>query len=221
MNIIETPWDSKTFGFPTYELKNLDSEVISQLKNIKGHITIKVDPLISKEELALNGFYYCDTLLTPYCKKEEFVNFENENVTIKTDSDFDSYANICLNNTFQHGRYHRDFNIDNKLADKRYYSWLEQLYNESRVLTLMYKDDVAGFFGYKENNILLHAISDKYRGKGLAKYFWSEACNFLFSKGEKDLKSSISAANIPVLNLYNSLGFKIVSATDVYHKFNL
>ena len=58
----------------------------------------------------------------------------------------------------------------------------------------------------------------KYRGQGLAKFWWSLVCCRLFADGFDEVSSSVSAANLAVLNLYASLGFKFKEATDVYHK---
>jgi ribosomal protein S18 acetylase RimI-like enzyme len=61
-------------------------------------------------------------------------------------------------------------------------------------------------------------MADSFRGKGLAKYLWSTGCRELFKRGHKELSSSISAANLAVLNLYSSLGFRFRNAVDVYHR---
>jgi ribosomal protein S18 acetylase RimI-like enzyme len=81
----------------------------------------------------------------------------------------------------------------------------------------MHLESVAGFFAFSRNKILLHALSESFRGKGLAKYFWSAACEKLFSQGFSELISSISASNLAVLNLYASLGFRFRKPLDVYH----
>ena len=81
----------------------------------------------------------------------------------------------------------------------------------------MYDQELAGFFGFSEQKILLHALKSSYRGKGMAKYFWSKACQAMFKLGYKEIISSISTSNVAVLNLYTSLGFKFKNVQDVYH----
>ena len=68
------------------------------------------------------------------------------------------------------------------------------------------------------NKLVLHAVSEKFRGGGLAKYLWSVACKDLFGRGHQELTSSVSAANLPVVNLYASLGFRFRNSLDVYHR---
>ncbi len=99
----------------------------------------------------------------------------------------------------------------------RYELWLQDLGKKKQVFALMFLDRIAGFWAYSHNKILLHTLSQEYRGKGLSKYFWSLACERLFEKGYQELSSSISVANIAVLNLYSSLGFNFRNPVDIYH----
>ncbi|MEX0267936.1 GNAT family N-acetyltransferase [Leptolyngbyaceae cyanobacterium UHCC 1019] len=82
---------------------------------------------------------------------------------------------------------------------------------------MLYYKTLAGFWGYSENKIVLHALGSDYRGRGLAKYFWSAACRELFRQGHSELVSSISFSNTPALNLYISLGFRFRNSYDLYH----
>lgn len=218
----ETPWDKKVFGIPTFEILVSSEENlllnINELKKsqIKGHFTLKIDPLWNTKILSDYGFYYCDTLIQPYGSPEKFVSHHHEKISLSQDNTLEELLIIC-NSAFSHGRFHRDFNFHKKQADLRYNSWLTQLFNEQKVWGLMYKQELAGFWGFSQNKILLHALSTKYRGKGMAKYFWSIAIQEMFKLGYQEITSSISASNIVVLNLYLSLGFKFKNPQDVYH----
>jgi predicted GNAT family acetyltransferase len=86
------------------------------------------------------------------------------------------------------------------------------------VYGVFWRDELAGFIAYSNNNLVLHAVVEGYRGKGLAKYWWSAVCAELFAAGHEEVKSSISAANVAVLNLYASLGFSFRNALDIYHR---
>lgn len=83
----------------------------------------------------------------------------------------------------------------------------------------MYKQELVGLWGFSENKILLHALKSNYRGKGMAKYFWSLACQEMFKLNDQEISSSISASNLAVLNLYSSLGFKFKNPQNIYHLF--
>lgn len=220
--IKETPWDQKVFGINTFEIIiTSEEDLFSRLNQIRnnlksGHYTIKINPLWNKKTLFDCGFYYCDTLIQPYCSSQTFLDYKHKKISISQNNSHQELIEIC-HGTFNHGRFHRDFNLDRKQADLRYSSWLSQLFNNEQVWGLMYEKDLAGFWGFSQEKILLHALKPYYRGKGMAKYFWSAACQKMFDLGYSEIISSISASNMPVHNLYISLGFKFKNPQDVYH----
>ena len=214
--LIETPWDSIAFGIKTYEILELSTAAFDlSLKN-KGHYTVKVDPVCYKKILHDYGFYYCDTLIEPYCSEGKFINFEHNEILVSQEIKLNDVVDVC-HGVFAHGRFHRDFNIDRDLADLRYDNWITQIYDAGGVFGLLYKGELAAFIGLTDNKLVLHAVSEKFQGKGLAKYLWSAACREFFRVHE-ELISSVSAANVAVINLYASLGFRFRNPVDVYHK---
>jgi len=221
-NLELTPWDAKIFGLTTYEIiyqsDRQFEELINEIKKTQqtGHYTVKIHPTESKVSLHKLGFYYCDSLIEPFCLRENFIEHSNKNVSFSQDMEFDAIKDICLN-TFDFGRFQRYFNVSRRHADQRYINWLEELWKKKQVLTLLYQTEIAGFFAFSQNKILLHALRKKFRGRGLSKFFWSQACQYLFEQKFSELTSSISACNLPVLNLYVSLGFKFRNPVDVYH----
>ena len=77
---------------------------------------------------------------------------------------------------------------------------------------------LAGFIAYSGNNLVLHAVAERHRAQGRAKYWWSAMCGELLALGHEEVKSSISADNLAVLNLYVSLGFSFSHPQDIYHR---
>jgi hypothetical protein len=213
----ETPWDKKVYGIETYELEEYSESLLLKTDLPSAHFTLKVDPLADKSLLHKYGFYYADTLIKPYCKKEWFKGAYNSEVSLSHSFDLEAILKNVGHN-FQHSRFHRDFNLEKDKADERYLNWLTDLYNKNSVHAYYYKDRVVGFFAYSDNQILLHALDSSVKGKGLAKYFWTLSIEELFTRFN-EVESSISATNMPVLNLYSSLGFKFKEPVDVYHKF--
>ena len=86
------------------------------------------------------------------------------------------------------------------------------------MLGLLFKGEVAGFIGHIDGSLVLHAMGEAHRGRGLAKYFWSAVCRHLFEQGQTELRSSISFVNIAVINLYSALGFRFRKPVDIYHR---
>lgn len=215
--LIATPWDSKTFGIETYEIKSLNQEVLDEMLRVPGHYTVKVDPLSSKKILHDYGFYYCDTLIELYCLKERFVDWKADKVSISQNVPLNDLLAIC-HRSFTHSHFHRDFNLDRGCADMRFDNWLKEFYKKGAIFSILYADELASFMAYSENRFYLGAVSSKFHGKRLGKYLWSVVCREVFRLGYPDIVSPISACNTAVLNLHISLGFTARNPRDVYHR---
>jgi len=216
-SITDTPWDTIAFGLPTYELLEYSADALQQAVRTSGHYTLKVDPLSDKRLLHEYGFYYCDTLIEPFCTADRLRAQTHSSASISKEFDKNQLMAICQC-AFVYGRMHRDFNLSEAAANTRYNKWLAQLVDEQQVFALYWQDKLAGFIGHRDNSLVLHALAAVYRGKGLSKYWWSEVSLELLANGHKTVGSSISVANLAVLNLYVSLGFSFRNPQDVYHR---
>lgn len=212
-----TPWDTAVFGIPTWEVLEYSTAALQQAAQTAGHHTLKVDPLADKRLLHEHGFYYCDTLIEPHCNAARLRTAQHPEATISKEVDAGQVLAIC-HGAFAHGRFQRDFNLLQLAADLRYDNWLEQLLESHQVYGLFWQNSLAGFIGYSGNSLVLHALAEKYRGKGLSKYWWSAVCGELLASGHHEVTSSISVTNLAVLNLYSSLGFTFNHPLDVYHR---
>lgn len=215
-----TPWDTAAFGMPTWELVEYSKAALQQAVQTVGHHTVRVDLLADKRLLHAWGFYYCDTLLEPYCTETRLRRLHHPDACIEKNPDVAEVLKIC-HGAFVNGRFHRDFNLPKKAADLRYDNWLKQLLEAHQVYGLYWQGTLAGFIGYNSDSLVLHAISQQYRGRGISKYWWSAVCAELLAErnaeGNAEVKSSISAGNLAALNLYASLGFCFRAPKDVYH----
>lgn len=212
-----TPWDTAAFGIPTWELLEYSAAALQQAAQTSGHHTLKVDPLADKRLLHEFGFYYCDTLIEPNCNVAQLRIAHHPDATVSKELDAEQALAIG-HGAFVHGRFHRDFNLPTAAADRRYDNWLEQLLEAHHVYGLYWQHELAGFIGHSGNNLVLHALEEMYRGKGLSKYWWSEVCSELLANVGDEVKSSISATNLAVINLYASLGFSFKHPQDIYHR---
>ena len=218
MSMIEdTPWDTAVFGMHTAELVEYSDAALKKASQIPGHYAIKVDPLADKRLLHENDFYYCDTLIEPYCTTQQLVRVEHLDATISKQVEWEALAPIG-HGAFAHGRFHRDFNLHRAQADLRYDNWLRQLYERNVVYGLYWRGELAGFIAHEVNKLVLHAVIENHRGRGRAKYWWSAVSSELLAAGHAEVKSSISATNLAALNLYASLGFSFCKSLDVYHR---
>jgi ribosomal protein S18 acetylase RimI-like enzyme len=214
--IRRTPWDRAALGCDSFELADAGAEALAQA-TAPGHYTVKVDPLSDKRLLHENGFYYCDTLLEPYCTRERLAGATHPDAQLTREAPLADVLRIG-HGAFSHGRFHRDFGIPRERADRRYDGWLEQLHQAGKVCGLLHRGTLAGFIAAEDARLVLHAVAQPHRGRGLAKYWWTALCRELFAAGHREVTSSISATNAPALNLYASLGFRMRNALDVYHR---
>jgi hypothetical protein len=214
--IKDTPWDASAFGLHTAEVIEYSVAGLQQASETPGHYTLKVDPLADKRLLQQYGFYYCDTLIEPFCTADKLKKISHPQAKISREVAWPDLLAIC-HGAFTHGRFHRDFNLEKSSADQRYDNWLHQLYEKNSVYGLFWDEQPAGFIAFSNNNLVLHAVAEAHRGQGRAKYWWSAVCTELLTEGHSEVSSSISAANLAILNLYSSLGFSFRNALDVYH----
>lgn len=213
-----TPWDTAAFGLPTWELTEYTEKALQQATQTGGHYTLKVNPLTDKRLLHEYGFYYCDTLIEPHCNATRLRAVQHPEASISKVVNVEHALAIC-HGAFAYGRFHRDFNLSKAAADLRYDNWLKQLLEAEQVYGLYWQGVLAGFIGHSGNNLVLHALAEQYRGKGWSKYWWNAVCSELLANGHDEVKSSISAANLAVVNLYLSLGFSFHNPQDIYHCF--
>jgi hypothetical protein len=217
MSLIKpTPWDTAVFEIPSWELLEYSEASLQQAGQMPGHYNIKVDPLADKRLLHEYGFYYCDTLIEPHCIAARLRPVLHPDAT--TSKTVDAGQTLAIGHgAFAHGRFHRDFNLPRAAADQRYDNWLKQLLEAQQVYGLYWQDVLSGFISCIGNSLVLHALAERYRGKGLSKYWWSMVCSELLANGHDEVKSSISVTNLAVINLYASLGFSFNCPQDVYH----
>jgi len=211
------PWDTAALGVESFELKEASAAAMAQMRESAGHYAVKVDPLASKRLLHENGFYYCDTLIEPHCTADRFAGRPHADAAVTRDTDLDAVLASC-HGAFAHGRFHRDFNVDRARADARYDRWLASLHAQGRVYGLLFAGEPAGFAAVVSGRLVLHAVAERFRGRGLAAGLWTALCRELYAAGEPEITSSISAANLAVLNLYAALGFRFRNPVDVYHR---
>jgi ribosomal protein S18 acetylase RimI-like enzyme len=212
---IETPWDTRAFGVPAFELTSLEPEAPARAAAAGGHFTAKIPPRLDPSPLRRAGFYYCDTLLEPWGTKPDLRPAGDAQASFVRDMAWADLQRIGHGAFF--GRYHRDPAISRERADARYDQWLRELYEKEAVYGLLHGGRPAGFIAVLDGMLVLHAMAAEFRGRGLARALWSLVCLDQFERGRTELRSSVSAGNLPIVNLYASLGFRFRNPLDIYH----
>ncbi|TWI48427.1 acetyltransferase (GNAT) family protein [Pseudoduganella flava] len=220
--IKSAPYDSAAFGMPAWEIAEYTAATLAAADGMPGLQTIKVEPLADKALLQRHGFHYCDTLLATRAGAARLRPVApRAGLTIARidagHADAAAALAIC-HGAFAHGRFHRDYQLPRAGADVRYDNWLRQLLAAGNVWGLYADGLLSGFIGHSGACLVLHAVAAECRGQGLAKHWWHLAASELFAAGHAEVTSSISAANVAIMNLYASLGFAFDHPQDVYHR---
>ena len=210
-------WDSAAFGRDCFEIDGLEADALQEAARHPGHYSVKVDALASKALLHQHGFYYCDTLIEPYCERGHYTGHADARAQFVRDAALDDVLAIC-HGAFRHGRFHRDFHLSAAQADLRYDNWLRQSHAAGNVYGLMFERQLAGFIAVDGARLVLHAVTAPLRGRGIANHLCTPVCDDLCRR-HAELSSSISAANVAAANLYATLGFRFRHPVDVYHRW--
>lgn len=217
------PWDQAAFGLPAWELAEYSAAALALADATPGIQTAKVEPLADKRALLRHGFYYVDTLLETAATAERLrapAEAAPAGLAVRrlgAGADAAAALAIC-HGAFAHGRFQRDLNMDQAGARRRYDGWLAQLLAADAVHGLYADAELAGFIGHHGASLVLHAVAPAWRGRGLAKHWWHMLARQMFDAGQPRVTSSVSAANVAVLNLYASLGFSFGRPQDIYHR---
>lgn len=212
------PWDARALGAQAFEVKRITPEAMALAARQPGHYTAKVDPLSCKRLLHESGFYYCDTLIEPQCERGQMVEHPHRGIEVSNALALEPLMALC-HGAFSYDRFHRDFNVTPQAADARYDNWLAQMHAAGQVHGISLDGELVAFIALVGPRMVLHAVAAPHRGTGIARYLWSAACRHFFEgHGLHRLESSVSAANLAVVNLYASLGFRFRNPTDVYHR---
>ncbi|WP_271768259.1 hypothetical protein [Aquimarina algiphila] len=235
-----TPWDTKSLGFKTAELLDLDNldteqqliEVLNMVEKllikqsvIFVYTRIKAQNIIAKKILQEKGYYFAESSIsvvknkvqkfTPYkCPNIDFVDFE------------DQYMNNLkeiARDSFDYSRFHEDPNITENSARNRYYNWIDDLINQNQDVKVAKKGNKIIGFSIQETNMdnnkskLILAGCAKGR-EIFVKSLWNEILIYNKYRGVSSIETMISSANVGVFNVYNYFDFKVENTFFGFHK---
>jgi hypothetical protein len=243
-NILEyraTPWDTRAFEFLTSEIIEIQYSDRTRLNElIQSYVALAQDQGVKlsycrinaqdhalKMALQIADYYYAETsiLLTKTdVLKENFGKIFKNNLNITAPKSEDDYEQIKIiaQNAFHYSRFHEDPNIPPEKTKIRYFNWIDDLRLQQKEF-LIYKTEntvhaFMTFSGDKESVTLWVGGSDE--GKGfLTPFFWSSFFTELQQRDVKRIGGIISAANVPMFNIYIKLAFKVDKVLLGFHRF--
>lgn len=242
-NIKYDNWLSDQIGYDAYSV-NINSELIEltgdsstpehlwfhEIKTKKCFAFTKIDPFhISQIQFVeKHGFNLIDTNLL--FKKENLTNtttalkYNDYTLCYADPTDAVSTALVAENN-FVFSRFHLDPFFNNTLANKIKAGWVTNYFNGTRgdkMIIAKKNKTIAGFLQLFINPdhliIDLIAVDKEHRKTGLAKQMIEFAT--ASAKKCKYIIVGTQLANLPSINLYQKLGFKLISGKYVFHYHN-
>lgn len=223
--IIFDDWLSQILKKNVYFLKNSFSnfnENSFPSENFLIWTKILVSDINKLNYLQKIGFYIVDTnvqLISSYIGKIA----DNTNVRFAKPTD-EKFVKYIARNSFKHSRFHLDPEIPDNIACSIKELWARNFFLGKRgkwMVIVEINSEVVGFLQLisKDNNTLLIdliAVDEKYRGRGYAKKMIYYAYKNCSNKTDK-VEVGTQISNIPSLDLYTRLGFKIISSHYVLH----
>lgn len=140
------------------------------------------------------------------------------------------YLKDIARNSFKIDRFHSDKNLPDNLCDLYYDKWIENSYNgyADKVIVAHYNNDVVGFTtgnlkpDEEFSQLVLSAVSDKYRGIGVYTSMIHHGTKWLFNNKSYKTKGIIVGTqidNIAVQKAWIRLGYTIYDSQYVFQKY--
>lgn len=244
MKIVDCVWEIKNLGERVCEI-SIDLEdsfdegfITSSVKDFDYQV-IKVPMNMPDFNIGLSnlGFTLIENQINISKKFEDF-DFDDRLVkymikhidekVITTESELDDILNQITPDMFSTDRIYLDPHFGKEASMRRYTNWIRtEFVNNASIVTKNYFDGrEVGFGMYRDNNGnrvgLLGGIyeSGQAEGFGLMTGCISFLAGKKYNKPFKLINTTISSNNVPMVQIYNYLHFKIDSMRYVFVKHN-
>ncbi len=125
---------------------------------------------------------------------------------------------------FATGRWNIDWTVGQSLGGRRYADWVARSLEDPKheVLCAVVDSQTAGLFIVEpraDDTVYWHltAVAPQWQGKGIGKAMWASMLHRHALDGAKRVHTTVSARNVPVVNLYARLGWRFVDCQMTYH----
>jgi len=234
-----TPWDERVFGFPCAEITRF---IISQeaagldlLGQFESWARVqdlqfaygRFEPTrLVKQVMHQSGFYFAEaSYRIRHHKLQSSVSFDRliragPLLETATEEDHEALCTI-LATDFKYGRMHEDPWIAQALSSLRYRNWLtDLLVQQHEVYTYRFRGEVIGLHIQRDEgervDLVLTGTKRSHALLGVS--LWAEALRLNRLRGVREAHTLISAANIPIINLYRRFEFQFEEILLGFHK---
>lgn len=235
-----TPWDIDCFGFAVGQIDTLEClNTKTELAELQPFLQwlddnairlvscrLPYDRLAETMLLETQGFRFVETVLHPYLDLPDsrYQDQEGLRVELASAADIPTLEAIATH-AFFHGRIHADPRLGPALGNRRYGRWVSNSFSHSsqRLLKILNEECsiVALFITETGPNQNLHwhltAIAPQYQGQGYGWRVWLAMLAHHTREGVRSVQTTITAGNVPVLNLYSKLGARFSPPEMTFH----
>ncbi len=233
------PWDTEVFQFPVAQIDSIHisdpKQSVLQFKDFESwrnlqscdlvSCRLSEDQLVESMFLEEKGFRFIEMVLHPKVENLHRFTLEEQGLTIRPAEESDLLAiNKIAMSAFRYERFYVDPRLDSHCSDLRYKRWVSNVlgHPKQQLLKILDKDLLIGFFiiEIQENGSAywhLTAISPLFHGKGYGYRTWLAMIQYHRLHGHMAINTTISARNVPVLNLYSKLHFHFSPPEMSFH----
>lgn len=230
--------DSNIYGFDVLDIYKIKFKTIKELekilklflKSIGNNKTSYINYRLRdhnrhfKKILIENGFFQTDLSLYISLKNYHKIDFNKIikskiELLVPNKSQIEEVAKLAQRRLL-FGKFHEDPIIDFEGSKRRMYIKIHELFEQNKKFLIYEKNKkINGFFVYDfvDENYIDAILATTEDSNSSAYYFWSSVLTHFKKYKAKEIKTSISAANCGIMNLYKKFLFKIVDYSEGYH----
>jgi ribosomal protein S18 acetylase RimI-like enzyme len=224
------PWDTQILGVPVAQISELHvTDPVAAARDYEEFASwcaqesialcscrVPAERVADSIFLEERGFRYIELNYLPRLEQLQSRSLPQDTLRVApaTPQDRELLADMAAQ-VFRHGRFHQDPRIDPALGDRRYGAWMWNAFERAtqRVLKCLLEDAVVGFFVVESPQAgycfwSLTGLAPGLQGRGLGKRVWQTMLRQHQAEGVHTVSTSISSHNVPVFNLYVTLGFR-------------
>lgn len=236
----DAPWDERTLGYPCLEITAVAGDADAALGDLLrefdavartrstgfAYARISADARAQRRAFAAAGFYFAESSYrlahTQVQRSGDLDRWIRRGAALRpaTPDDYPAMEAI-LESAFEHGRFHEDPYISREVAGLRYRRWLGDLVVQGAELyAYVAGADLIGLHVQKRHDdiadLILTGVQTSHALMGVP--LWAEVMRLVRTQGAREARTLISAANVPIMNLYSRFSFTFQALLCGYHK---
>ena len=233
------PWDEAVCNYPVIQITKIqvlgpDAKTdIGQFELARerldaGLVSCRLSHECLTESMLLEdlGFRFIEMIYTPELDLTGFNSFNQAGLLrprLANTGDLPEVLEIART-AFHSERFKMDPRLEPSFSEQRFQNWVASSQQLSKQVLYLFSDDsrIIAFFvieALSDGTCYWHlnAVAPAVQGKGFGRRVWLSMLNLAAKSGAKRVRTSISARNHRVLNLYARLGFTFFPPLMTFH----